>query len=1225
MKRLAGLLLHMAVILFTSGPVFAAYNVTISGDSSANGSWSGTSPAVWTPSGAGANVSVTEIQAQLNAGTNVNISTAGAGSDAGNISVNAVTSWSVGTLTLTAHNDININAVMSASNQAGLAMNYGWNGNPTSPIYGSQGGVKVGFAPGEGNGFLGRVDFPGRSGVGFLTINAAGYTVINSLGLPGSTTGTDLQGINDTIVNPAGNLAGKYALGVDINASETLGWIGDAGFMPIGDSFANSFTGIFDGLGHTINDLVIVRPGRKNVGLFGYGVNSVIRNLGMIGGNVTGDEYVGGLIGYTDNTVNNSYYNGIVSGNLNVAGLAGGNGGLISNSYAIGSVNGVYSVGGLVGTNIGTTSNSYAKVSVDCNDEAGGLVGINFGTINNSYATGSVNGNVDSGGLAGSSLLGQISNSYSTGTVVGTSGVGGLVGDGNDSVSNSFWNTDTSGQTISAGGSGIISSAMKLLATFANAGWDISSSDNSNSVWRITDGQSYPLLRTFVPPPATGTSNAATSITTTTATLNGTVKATYADASISFEYGPTVAYGTNVAATPATVVVGSGNIAASAAISGLIPGQTYHYRVKTTGIAGIGYGNDAVFTTQQLTQAISGFSPPANATYGNTITLSASASSGLTVVFSVTDGPGSISGNQLTITGVGTISLQASQPGNLNYSAAQNVAASIVVAKATATVTLGSLNQTYSGTAKAATATTNPAGKTMTFTYNGSETAPTNAGTYAVVATINDPNYTGSASGALIIAKATPTIDWVTPVDIYQGTALSATQLNATSSISGSFAYTPAAGQILPVDNNDLTVVFTPADTSNYNNASATVVINVRYKLDPIITWATPAAMTYGTALSATQLNASANIPGSLVYTSAPATVVTVGSILNAGAHSLTATFTPNDTVIYNNATRVVTLTINKAAASVSVGSQTRSYTGSALPATIATTPVGLNTSVTYNGNATAPTVAGTYAVDAAINDPNYSGSASGTLTITKAIATVTLGNLSQPYDGAQKAATASTTPVGLAVTITYDGSEIVPTEIGSYAVVATISDNNYQGSSTATLVIIPPSLTVAIAGTGTGTVTSSPAGISCNKSSAADVTCTNNSYDTVNLYATPSVLSLFKGWGGACGGLGACSVTISAGQTVTITATFNAASLLHIDGTTYPTLQAAYDAAADGSFIQLLDNTVAGTLDANRNVTVKLKGGYDAGYLNNPGTTALTAPLTVRQGAVVVDRIVIK
>src|SRR5438128_8941590 len=119
------------------------------------------------------------------------------------------------------------------------------------------------------------------------------------------------------------------------------------------------------------------------------------------------------------------------------------------------------------------------------------------------------------------------------------------------------------------------------------------------------------------------------------------------------------------------------------------------------------------------------------------------------------------------------------------------------------------------------------------------------------------------AIGTLNILKATPAITWGNPADITYLTALSGTQLNATASVPGSFVYTPAAGTGLNVGNNQtLHVDFTPTDTANYNKASKDVSINV-LQATPAITWTNPADITYGTALSGTQLNATASVAGS--------------------------------------------------------------------------------------------------------------------------------------------------------------------------------------------------------------------------------------------------------------------------------------------------------------------------------------------------------------------------
>ena len=92
--------------------------------------------------------------------------------------------------------------------------------------------------------------------------------------------------------------------------------------------------------------------------------------------------------------------------------------------------------------------------------------------------------------------------------------------------------------------------------------------------------------------------------------------------------------------------------------------------------------------------------------------------------------------------------------------------------------------------------------------------------------------------------------------------------------------------------------------------------------------------------------------------------------------------------------------TVFKAAAAVTINGTNQTYNGSARPVSVSTTPSGLSTTVTYNGNSSAPTNAGTYTVVTTVTDANYEGTATNTLTITKASATISLGNLSQTYDG---------------------------------------------------------------------------------------------------------------------------------------------------------------------------------------------------------------------------------
>jgi hypothetical protein len=138
----------------------------------------------------------------------------------------------------------------------------------------------------------------------------------------------------------------------------------------------------------------------------------------------------------------------------------------------------------------------------------------------------------------------------------------------------------------------------------------------------------------------------------------------------------------------------------------------------------------------------------------------------------------------------------------------------------------------------------------------------------------------------------------------------------------------------------------------------------------------------------------------------------------------------------------------------VTLANLVTTFDGSPQSATATTNPSGLDVIFTYNGSSAAPTNAGSYTVVATISDPNYAGSATGTFVIAQAQATITLGGLAGTFNGSPQPATAVTNPSGLDVSFTYNGSSTAPTNPGSYTVVATISDPNYEGSATGTLVI---------------------------------------------------------------------------------------------------------------------------------------------------------------------------
>src|SRR5262249_61767203 len=161
------------------------------------------------------------------------------------------------------------------------------------------------------------------------------------------------------------------------------------------------------------------------------------------------------------------------------------------------------------------------------------------------------------------------------------------------------------------------------------------------------------------------------------------------------------------------------------------------------------------------------------------------------------------------------------------------------------------------------------------------------------------------------VLKAHPVTRWPPSPDTTFFPALSATQLNATvgGGITGTFAYTPIAGTVLNAGSNQtLSVTFTPTDTVNVSSATKTVTISV-LKLTPTITWATPADITYGTALGAAQLNATVGggVTGTFAYTPL------AGAVLNAGSNqTLSVTFTPTDPANAASATKTAPIDVLK-------------------------------------------------------------------------------------------------------------------------------------------------------------------------------------------------------------------------------------------------------------------------------------------------------------------------
>src|SRR5438094_333373 len=171
-------------------------------------------------------------------------------------------------------------------------------------------------------------------------------------------------------------------------------------------------------------------------------------------------------------------------------------------------------------------------------------------------------------------------------------------------------------------------------------------------------------------------------------------------------------------------------------------------------------------------------------------------------------------GSSTAPTNAGSYAIVASL-NNVNYTASDFTSATLVIGKATATITPGNLTQTYDGSPKSATVTTSPAGLSgVSITYDGSATAPTNAGSYAVVASLNNANYTATdATGTLTINKAASTITLSNLTHQYDGSPNSATATTSPAGLSG-VSSTDDDTATLP-SNYDIYAVVAPESNTN--------------------------------------------------------------------------------------------------------------------------------------------------------------------------------------------------------------------------------------------------------------------------------------------------------------------------------------------------------------------------------------------------------------------------
>ncbi len=503
----------------------------------------------------------------------------------------------------------------------------------------------------------------------------------------------------------------------------------------------------------------------------------------------------------------------------------------------------------------------------------------------------------------------------------------------------------------------------------------------------------------------------------------------------------------------------------------------------------------------------------------------------------------------------------------------------------------------------------------ITATFTCAATAASAAGSYPVTPLLSDPNgrlanYTvTSANGTLTVNPAPLTIgadDKVKFADqpnptltvTYQGfvNADSAASLDTPVAISTSATTSSPAGTY--------PIVPSQAADANYAITFVNGTLTIKPVTRPVITWPAPAGIIYGTALNSTQLNATADVPGTFTYTPA------LGTVLMAGDNqTLSVTFTPNDTEVYTTATATVTLAVGKKPLTVTANSAARLY-GAANPAfngTLAGVVNDDSITASFNCAAAAASPAGSYAITPLLSDPNgrlvnYTVTAvNGTLTVNPAPLTIRAEDktkmASQPnppltatYQGFVNGNTAAslTTPVSLTTTAT------ASSPAGAYPIVP-------SGASS-------PNYAITLV---TGTMTVTPAtpvllGLALQPSSASITVAQTRQFSAVATYSDGSSTTLNSGvtWASASTTVATVDAdglaTGRAAGTTTISASFGGQSASTLITVTSGGTSSART-FANTSSITIRDNApasvypsvinVSGLSGAIAKVTVKLVG----------------------------------
>jgi hypothetical protein len=468
----------------------------------------------------------------------------------------------------------------------------------------------------------------------------------------------------------------------------------------------------------------------------------------------------------------------------------------------------------------------------------------------------------------------------------------------------------------------------------------------------------------------------------------------------------------------------------------------------------------------------------------------------------------------------------------------------------TPTLSISNSPQTYTGTGIAALVSCLGGGTVSNVQYSGNSTVPTSAGSYAVTADCTaSSNYaavTGASAGNFVISPATPTLSISNSPQTYTGSGIPATVSCLGGGTVSNLLYGGSA--TLPIAAGTYAVTANCAASTNYSAVTgASAGSFVISAATPTLSVTNSPQSYTGSAIPATVSCQGGGVASNILYggsSSAPSDV---------GTYAITANCAASTNYSAVTGASAGSFVISRAAPTLSVSNTPQTYTGTGIAAVVSCLGGGTASNVLYDGSATLPITAGTYAMTAdCAASTNYSavtGASAGSFVISAATPTLSVTNSPQSYTGSAIPATVSCQGGGVASNILYGGSSSAPSDVGTYAITANCAaSTNYSavtGASAGSFVISAATPTLSVTNSPQSyTGSAIPAVVSCSSDGAvSNIKYNGNSSVPINAgaYAVTANCAATGSYSYLTGASAGTFVISAASQSINLVATPNA------------------------------------------------------------------------------------